>query len=58
MKTLTEQLYEYLLKEGNPVTVIDAIKNESFASVPPMVVGKGLLTICGEGLANYFMKDG
>ena len=26
MKTLTEQLYEYLLKEGNPVTVIDAIK--------------------------------
>ena len=58
MKTLTEQLYEYLLKEGNPMTVIDVIKNESFTNVPPMVIGKGLLTICGEGLANYFMKDG
>ncbi len=58
MKTLNEQLYEYLLKKGSPASVVDVIKNVDFAKVPPMVVGKGLLTICGEGLVNYYMKDG
>lgn len=58
MKTLNEQIYEYLLRENRPVTVPDVVSDAAFKGVPAMVVGKGLLSLCSEGLANYFMKDG
>ncbi len=58
MITLTEQIYEYLLEKGKLVSTFDVINSEQFSHVPPMVVGQGLLTICGEGLANYYMEDG
>lgn len=58
METINEQIYEYLLHEDKPVTVPEVSTNEKFKGVPAGVVGKGLLSICGEGLANYYMEDG
>ena len=58
MKTLNEQLYERLLQEKRPVTVPEISSSEAFKNVPRFLVGKGLLALCGEGLINYYMKDG
>lgn len=58
MKTLNEQIYEYLLQENRPVSVAEVIDQEDFKGVPHGCIGRGLLAICGEGLVNYCMKEG
>ena len=58
MKTLNEQIYEYLLLENRPMTVPEVHLSENFKDVPANAIGKGLLAICAEGLINYYMKDG
>lgn len=58
MKTIHEQIYEYLLNQGKPLTSVQVGSAEAFKGVPDMVVGKALLALCGEGLVKYYMKDG